>query len=462
MNRRQFSIQLAHATAAAAIQTQASAAVASNFGSYWRPFAADSLWNSRPLAPVLGDYVLPMTRYHPFVGPGPYSSGIFLAQASDPPMIIYGRSNPAGVWCPDDGEFRQLTVPCWPKNVVAAKGSDGHADIVDQATGIIHSFWQLRFSGGRWQAEQYAWSALAGRGFGDPAHNHQGARAAGVATMGGMIRKHEIDEAQPYYRHALALSLDGSALQSGYVFPATAQDNNAAARYRGRIAMGSLLMLPDNFDASALATPHLRKVAQTLKRFGGRVVDQNEDTRFVLYVENGADFDLHRWRWNSPAAADLDRIGDALRPLHHAGAWSDGNERPFTPESRLNLISLRGPWRSADGQSPPVFDSWSQSLRFTAATEPQQATQSGERAQRFTDWAPWQQGRNYRLSVAATGDARLRLQLRDPHAQLVWDSGELGDGASARFVMPASQLQPTLIAVSGPGASSLRGQLHEQ
>jgi hypothetical protein len=436
--------------------------VKDGFGTFARPFAADSLWNSRPIDAVLGDYKLPKTRYHPFVGPGPYSTGIFRAQISDGPITIHGLSNDLGVLSADDGDFRLVRLPHWPASVVAASGSDGHADVVDLSSGIIHSFWQLRKNGPRWQAEQYAWSALNGRGFGDPAHNHQGARAAGVATLAGMIRKHEIDDAQSFYAHALALSLDGSALRSGYVFPATAQDNNAPTHYRGEIAMGSLLMLPADFDLASLASPILRKVAQTLMRFGARVVDQNEHTRFAIYVENGASFDLHQRRWNLAAAADLDHIADALRPVVKADTWLDGNGQRFAPEMKLNLLSLRGPWVGHQGKQAPQYDSWSQSLRFGSDTGHTLATQRDDGAQRVTTWAPWREGKNYRFSVDASSGASLRLKLRDVQGTVVWDSGDLQELAQKLFVMPAAGLRPLLIAASTKGAASIRASLIEQ
>ena len=209
------------------------------FGTFKQPFAADSPWNAIPVNPVLDSYVLPPTRYYPFFGTGPYTTGVFEAKVDDPSVTVKGLSNPDGVWSTDDGSFRNITIPRWPRDVLPASGTDGHADIVDAATGLVHSFWQLRKIDGQWRATQYAWTALGGRGWSDPAHNHQGARAAGVPTMAGLVRKHELDDGDTMFRHVLAMTLDGSALRKGYVFPATAEDDNAPQNYRGGVPMGS-------------------------------------------------------------------------------------------------------------------------------------------------------------------------------------------------------------------------------
>lgn len=418
------------------------------FGSFRQPFSASSPWNRRPVDPVLGDYRLPLTRYRPYVGPGPFSSAVFEARADDAPVTVFGPASQPGVWHPDEGAHRPITIARWPADVRPATGSDGHAEIIDAESGIVHSFWQLRLERGVWRASQYAWSALNGRGWPDPAHNHQGARAAGVPVSGGLIRKHEVADGHTAYPHVLAMSLDGSALQRGYVRPATAEDNNAAERYRGGIPMGTLMMLPADFDASALATPALRKIASTLMHFGAAVVDQNDDTRFAIYVEIGADFDLHGKGWNAAAAADLDRIADALRPMLGQRGWLDGSGQPMSDEAALNLLSMRGPWRG-DTTSAPRFDSWHQALVFDPSARVNRARQASESAQRLTRWAPWVGGQRYRFSVQADGGARLRLLFEDRHGAVAWDSRELGAGESVEFVMPAAAYKPALLASSG-------------
>jgi hypothetical protein len=59
-------------------------------GTHERLFAADSLWNSRPVDPVLGTYVIPKSDYFPMVSEGGWSTGVFLAKPDDPAVVVHG------------------------------------------------------------------------------------------------------------------------------------------------------------------------------------------------------------------------------------------------------------------------------------------------------------------------------------------------------------------------------------
>ena len=64
----------------------------SEFGTYLKPFAADSLWNSFPLNPSFGSYQIPKvsTGWFPSIKEGAYSLQCFLAEPTDPPMQVFG------------------------------------------------------------------------------------------------------------------------------------------------------------------------------------------------------------------------------------------------------------------------------------------------------------------------------------------------------------------------------------
>jgi len=438
------------------------AATASDFGTPARPFAADSLWNSRPVEPVFGSFVIPESRYYPAVGSGPFSTGVFVASEQDPAVEIGGPKGKAGVMEADTGAARVVTVPHWPAKVSAASGSDGHADIVDPAAGIIHSFWQLKQQDGRWNATLYAWSRLDGRGWGDPAHYYQGARATGVPTMAGLIRTAEIHDGDPVYHHALAMSLTYNALarDPAYVFPATAADGDAATTNSGQIPEGALMMLPPSFDTTKIADPQLRKVADTLKLYGAYVVDRNDGTPFYIYVENGSGFNLHALGgWNQKIANELQRIRAALRQVVGAKGWVDGNGRAYTPSSRLNLLTMQGRWRGPDGGR---YDPQRDALVFPAVDQAQRLVSLGLFDPYRIRWAAPAPGQSCQLQVHASGGAKLRLQLRSmDYAKVLYDSGELGDGETPQFPCPASNARTELQAVSGVGqASSVRAELY--
>ena len=87
------------------------APVTGGFETYQKPFAATSLWNSRPVNPVLGTYVIPKSSYFPSVQGGAWSTGLFLAKTTDGPMTVTGLNGAAGVNDPDTLLSRPVTLP---------------------------------------------------------------------------------------------------------------------------------------------------------------------------------------------------------------------------------------------------------------------------------------------------------------------------------------------------------------
>lgn len=439
-------------------------APALDWGTFERPFAANSPWNSRPVGVVLSAVKVPTSTYFPSVSSEAYSSAVFKASPTDRPVTVTGN-NTSGVWEPDSETYRtSITIPRWPAGVVPASGSDGHAEVVDSMSGVVHSFMKLVQVNGSWQAAQYAWTPIAGRGMGNPAHYFQGARAAGVSTLGGLIRKQEVNDGDSLYRHALAMSLTFNALSATttYQFPATSSDSNAATTNSGQIPMGSLMLLPASFDAQGLGTPELRKVAETLKVHGAYVVDRNVGTPFVIYVENGADFNLHKNGWNNVAASDLDRIRAALHPLESAEGWLDGDGRSVNLAAPMNLLSMRGYWYKTKGPQAGVFDTWKQSVLFPPTTSPIEQTNAGGRAYSNVTWAKPTVGATYKLKAVATGGARFRMTMKDrATGVVVFDSGDLANYQAVEFAWPSESFTITTIAKSGVGgvASAVRAEL---
>ena len=436
------------------------------FGTYLKPFAATSPWNARPVGAVLGDYEIPRSDYAPTLAEGKWSTGVFLAKASDKPVEVLGPVDRPGVWDPDAETSRpSIVIPRWPAEVIPASGSDGHADIVDPISGIVHSFFKLKNIDGVWRAKQYAWTRLDGRGWGDPAHYYQGARAAAVPTMGGVIRTHEVNNGDAVFRHALAMSLTFNALSPShtYVFPATAADRGAEKANFGRIPEGALLMLPPDYDTASIKDARLRKVAETLKVYGAYVVDRNHGTPFVIYVENGTNLGLHKPVWNNTVARELDRMRAALRQVVSMEGWLDGNDKPMQMEQRVNLLSMRGPWKVTKGDGPAgAFDTWQQAVVFPAGADPVEQINIRGNSLHPVTWARPLPGAAYRLSVTAKGGGALRVQLYESAAlrQRLYDSGMLADGQSVVFNWPEGQRGVTVI-VRGGGAepTSVRGTL---
>lgn len=413
---------------------------APTFSTYATPFTAQSKWNSRPIQPVLDmSFTIPKSTYYPEISAGAYSTGLFLAKADDQPMKIYGTNGAVLVNNPDAGGNTEVTIPRWPASTLPASGSDGHADIYDPVTKVIHSFWQLKNVNGKWQAALYAWSPADGTGWGDAAHFYHGARATGVAASAGLIRAHEINDGQSMYRHALAMSLTYNALSATepYVWPATAADGDAAKTNSGKIPQGALLMLPPDYDTSKIFPTSLRKVAETLKTYGGYVVDRNVGTPFVIYMETGSTLGIHAKGWDNNAAAELDRIRANLRRVTSAGTWVDGNNKVFngaTPPPQ-NGLSMRGPWTRTAGTVDPKFDTWSQSLVFPASPTLISVTNGNGSGLGKVKWGAPVAGTTQQWTVTATGGTSLRLMVYSG-SKLSYDTGYLGDKGTRRFVWP--------------------------
>jgi hypothetical protein len=441
-----------------------------SFGTYYRPYAADSLWNSRPVQPVLGTFMIPTNSYFPAIATGAYSTGVFLSAKGDKnavPMTVYGMGTTATVTVlvadPDIGGSRIVTVPRWPTTVIPATGSDGHADIVDEDTGVIHSFWRLKrdATNTKWTAALYSWSSIKGSGWPDPAHFYQGARAVGIPASAGLMRKHEINDGKPTYTHALAMSLPANALANGktaptYIYPATSADNSAASN-TGSIPEGALVMLPSTFDSSKIANADLRKIVETLKTYGAYVVDKNVGTPFVIYAENDSGFNLMPKGWDNNVAGQLDQIRAALRQVLSAKDWLDGNGKSIgaavTAKKTLNILSMRGAWYKIAGTTAGDYDTAKQQLVFPASGATR-IVQSNANMTGVTKvvWAIPPAGTTMKFGVTATNGALLRLQVKSG-STMAFDSKDLGHGQSARFTWPANATV-VVIASSGVNVSS--------
>ena len=450
--------------------SQSGASNASALGNYLRPYAANSLWNSRPVNPVFGTFEIPKSTYSPTVASGAYSTGVFLASATDQPMTVIGPSSTTtttvAVADPDNGAARVITIPRWPADVLPASGSDGHADIVDPITNTIHSFWKLKQINGRWTAALYSWSKLGGTGWGNPSHYYQGARAVGIPASAGLIRKHEIKDGLPTYQHALAMSLTYNALSNGvtgpaYVFPATSADNSLSTN-SGAIPEGALLMLPPGFDSSGIVNPDLKKIVETLKLYGAYVVDRNVGTPFAIYVENDSGFSLMPGGWDNTIASQLDKIRAGLRQVTGAQVWVDANgndaSAAIKAQQTMNVLSMRGPWTRQSGTAAVAYDSTTQRLVFDATTTKTVQVNANNTGMTPVKWALPVAGSYVTFTVDATGGATLRLQVKSGNV-LAFDSQHLAHGQSVRFMWPADG-KITLIAASGvSGASSVRAEL---
>lgn len=435
-----------------------------SWGTFSRPFSPDSPWNSRPVNPVFYDYVIPTSTYFPSVTAGEWSTGVFSSEVSDEPQVIEAFPGTPGIYMPDLGKtVANIVLPHWPRDVSPALESDGHADMVDTSTGIIHSFFRLRHVDKKWYAALYAWSRIDGSGWGDPSHYYQGARATGVPPMAGLIRAAEIDDGQPAYTHALALSLTFNALSAdpAYIYPATAADQSAAKTNSGKIPEGALLMLPSDYPVEKMKNDHLRKIAQTLKTYGGYVVDRNVGTPFAIYVEKGSDFNLTPLGWNPQIADELNLIRLSLRQVKSADKWLAADGKVAQRGSPMNIMSMRGPWILKSGPQLANYDIYTDSLIFNADASSKVAQVTTNYTLSKVTWSVPSEGERYTFQVNASGGSKLQLLLTNKTKQKVYESPVMGDLESVTFTWP-NEVELAYMLAYGPGQNkngSVRGTL---
>jgi len=246
------------------------------------------------------------------------------------------------------------------------------------------------------------------------------------------------------------MSLDSTGLskEPTYVFPATGSDWDAATVNTGVFSIGSLMMLPPDFDTQRLATPEIRKIAETLKNYGAYVVDRNSGTPFVIYMEIGSSYNNG---WTGPSANDLELIRQALRKVESTESWIDGDGKPFAAfDKNLNLLSMRGAWYRVKGTQSGTFDGVQQAVAFPPTTTEIQMSNTGGRAYAGVTWAKPKVGALYRLSAITTGGGKFRMTVKNRiTGTLVYDSGTLNNGWSVDFAWPVDDFVISTYVTSG-------------
>lgn len=118
--------------------------------------------------------------------------------------------------------------------------------------------------------------------FGD---GRTGARAYGGAAIGGLVRKHEVDNR--VIPHAISIALHNNQLKSGPVWPARLQDSNGATNYAGQVPMGSHVAIPQSVNLTTLGlNADALALATALQLYGGYITARSGND--AMYVEPGS------------------------------------------------------------------------------------------------------------------------------------------------------------------------------
>ena len=312
------------------------------------PFAADDPWNH----PIGSEARYEKVEYGfnnrqtsgSIVNCLHYSVNVFRAAPDDP------RRN-VRTWYGDNGGQFQGTIRM-PENAAPSVGTDAHMAVIDESGRVVTEM-------GLVQRDEYGhvscWLAfqndLTGPGFFPRIH---GTRAAGTASLGGLIRKGELTGG---IRHALAVGTDPSNLNSNapggktFVWPACSSDYEFPQSLwppntkpyedwygkRGNLFIGSLLAIPPDVDVAQLGfgdSGPMYEIAKAFQDYGGYVVDM-AGAPLVLYAEPSAQSELGELNAGGGAGLRLDEVLPHLRLVANNGPdriGGGGKPRvPFAP-----------------------------------------------------------------------------------------------------------------------------------
>ena len=245
----------------------------------WRPFTADSPWNTpigagasvhpestsliaglRDSAPGMGIYVnIPE-----------YSVPVYWVDGSEPLVEVFGPVTNIGM----PGTFMAPV----PAGAMPAGGDDRHLSVARRDTGEAWDLIGARFTGSRWDTDLAATSDLNGTGVRPPKNGEQewyvshGARACGYPLIAGLIRVEEMEAGR--IEHALVIGYPGIRSRY-YTQPAsTAQATFPAISPDVGMPCGARIQLDPSIDVGSLGlSPAGTVIARALQEYGAFVGD---------------------------------------------------------------------------------------------------------------------------------------------------------------------------------------------
>ena len=171
-----------------------------------------------------------------------------------------------------------------------------------------------------------------------------GERAHGGSALGGILRKGEL---QNGIHHALTMTLPRRLQRLGPVWPASAQDDNAARDYAGHVPIGQLVALPSSVDVHALGLSKAGlAIAIALQDYGAYNVDSATD--FSLSAEPAVEPDLG-------AREDLPKLRALLLCVTNNRKDNVGGGGPRRKPPALPLLPafvIPSPAQKTQSQSP--------------------------------------------------------------------------------------------------------------
>jgi hypothetical protein len=304
--------------------------------SAWRPFSADSPWNttiadgaaidadSAALIADLASSAPGGRRLH--INMDQWTIPLYWADATTPRVTV--RASIGGLGFVTSNGFDGSASVRVPVDAMPDSMSDGHLLVIDRTTNTEWGFFQARRDGGGWGCTLCAAMDLGGTGVRpfkprNPTwYTSHGPRACGFPLVAGLLRPGSVRAGR--VDHALVIAY--RHIRAGtYTLPATtAQSRIGDQAIAGRgIPCGGRIQLDPTLDLDTLGlSPGGKVVARALQEYGAYVGDYSDG--ITLYAD-GSPAARAAWRGllsdHDLASLDLHR----LRVLQLGPLTNDGN-----------------------------------------------------------------------------------------------------------------------------------------
>jgi len=300
-----------------------------NPGTAWRPFSADSPWNT-PIdanakvdpnsAALVSDFATSSPWPFFTINIQSYSVPVYYVDGSTPPQTV--RATVVGGQGFETGSAQ---VPI-PVGAMPAEGTDRHLSIVNKQTNQEWGMWDTA-NGSGWTCSVCAMADLAGTGVRPPTQNPpwwmgHGARACGFPLSAGLITVDEMRQGS--IEHALVIAYPH--IRSRYYTPpaSTAQTTTDLALGTRGVPCGGRFQLDPSVNLDTLGlSPSGKIVARALQKYGAFVGDFS--LAVSLYAEAGPAA-LAAWNGLLGTYEIKDQIGlNRLRVLEVGSLYDNAN-----------------------------------------------------------------------------------------------------------------------------------------
>jgi hypothetical protein len=214
---------------------------------------------------------------HALIHAGTWSMPIFLAQASDPWVLVHDEEN-----------ARDFTAQV-PRAARPDPMADGHLFVVEPSHLFALEMYRARLVGdGRILARRAFRVSLTGPGMFLHDGKFPGVRAMDASGMGGVLRVWEMRQGR--IRHALTFLLPYARLKHGPVWPSSREDFWGFRDYKGHVPIGTLIAIPRSVDVAKLGlSPSGLSLARALQDFGAYCDDSVGTDGLVISAEGASE-----------------------------------------------------------------------------------------------------------------------------------------------------------------------------